>query len=102
MYFCVKLKKVNEKKNNCICENCEFKFIAYSYLDDDTIQELCDNKEEQSFRRGEIINHEGEKVNGFKYLKSAWDNLKPDFLALLTASLIDPYVLPQPSTNRSP
>jgi len=70
MYFCVKLKKVNEKKNNCICENCEFKFIAYSYLDDDTIQELCDNKEEQSFRRGEIINHEGEKVNGFKYLKS--------------------------------
>ena len=61
---------MNERKNNCICENCEFKFIAYSYLDNDTIQELCNNKEEQSFRKGEIINHEGEKVNGFKYLKS--------------------------------
>ena len=28
------------------------------------------NKEEQFFRKGEIINHEGEKINTFKYLKS--------------------------------
>ncbi len=62
--------KVNEKRNNCICENCEFKFIAYSYLDEETIQELCDNKVEQTFRKGEIINQEGEIVNGFKYLKN--------------------------------
>lgn len=27
-------------------------------------------KEEQSFRKGEIINHEGEKITNFKYLKS--------------------------------
>jgi len=31
---------------------------------------LCDNKVEQTFRKGEIINQEGEKVNGFKYLKT--------------------------------
>ena len=28
------------------------------------------NKEEQSFRKGEVINHEGEKIINFKYLKS--------------------------------
>jgi len=43
---------------------------VFSYLDDASIDELCDNKEEQSFRKGEVINHEGEKIVNFKYLKS--------------------------------
>lgn len=54
----------------CSCANCDFKDIVFSYLDDSSIEELCDNKEEQSFRKGEIINHEGEKISNFKYLKS--------------------------------
>jgi CRP-like cAMP-binding protein len=61
---------VNEKKRPCICESCEFRNVVFSYLDDPTIDELCNNKEEQSFRKGEIINHEGEKIVNFKYLKS--------------------------------
>lgn len=61
---------MNGKKGPCICENCEFRDVVFSYLDDDTIQELCNNKEEQSFRKGEVINHEGEKIMNFKYLKS--------------------------------
>jgi CRP-like cAMP-binding protein len=55
---------------NCVCENCEFRDIVFAYLDEATIMELCNNKEEQSFRKGEIINHEGEKITSFKYLKS--------------------------------
>jgi CRP/FNR family transcriptional regulator len=55
---------------NCICENCEFRDIVFAYLDEPTIQELCNQKEEQLFRKGEIINHEGEKITSFKYLKS--------------------------------
>ena len=55
---------------NCICENCEFRDIVFAYLDEPTIQELCNQKEEQPFRKGEIINHEGEKITSFKYLKS--------------------------------
>jgi CRP/FNR family transcriptional regulator len=43
---------------------------VFDYLSDDSIEELCDNKEEQFFRKGEIINHEGEKISNFKYLKS--------------------------------
>ncbi len=54
----------------CVCENCEFRDIVFAYLDEATIQDLCNNKEEQSFRKGEIINHEGEKITSFKYLKS--------------------------------
>jgi CRP-like cAMP-binding protein len=61
---------VNEKKKPCICESCEFRNVVFSYLDDPTIEELCNNKEEQSFRKGEVINHEGEKISNFKYLKS--------------------------------
>jgi CRP-like cAMP-binding protein len=61
---------VSEKKKICVCENCEFRDVVFSYLDDSSIEELCNNKEEQSFRKGEVINHEGEKISNFKYLKS--------------------------------
>jgi CRP-like cAMP-binding protein len=61
---------VSENINTCICEECEFKDVVFSYLDEDTIKELCQNKEEQFFRKGEVINHEGEKISTFKYLKS--------------------------------
>jgi len=54
----------------CSCANCDFKDVVFSYLDDPAIEDLCSNKEEQSFRKGEIINHEGEKIINFKYLKS--------------------------------
>ena len=61
---------MNEKKNTCACVSCDFKDVVFSYLDELAIEELCSNKEEQSFRKGEIINHEGEKISSFKYLKS--------------------------------
>jgi CRP/FNR family transcriptional regulator len=61
---------VNEKKKPCICASCDFRDVVFSYLDDESIDDLCNHKEEQFFRKGEIINHEGEKINTFKYLKS--------------------------------
>lgn len=61
---------MNEKKKPCVCAHCDFRDVVFSYLDDPSIEELCNNKEEQSFHKGEIINHEGEKITNFKYLKS--------------------------------
>jgi CRP-like cAMP-binding protein len=61
---------VNEKKKPCTCSQCDFRDVVFSYLDDHSVEELCENKEEQFFRKGEIINHEGEKITNFKYLKS--------------------------------
>jgi CRP-like cAMP-binding protein len=61
---------VNKSDRYCVCASCDFRDIVFAYLDDPTIQELCNNKEEQSYRKGEIINHEGEKITDFKYLKS--------------------------------
>mgnify|MGYP000913845016 CR=1 FL=1 len=58
------------KNIDCICENCEFRHVVFSSLDNEAILELCSNKQEYSFRKGEIINHEGEKITSFKYLKS--------------------------------
>jgi CRP-like cAMP-binding protein len=55
---------------NCLCESCEFRDIVFAYLDEPAIQKLCSQKEEQPFKKGEIINHEGEKITSFKYLKS--------------------------------
>jgi CRP-like cAMP-binding protein len=61
---------VNEKKKPCNCANCDFRDVVFSFLDDASVEQLCINKEEQFFRKGEIINHEGEKITNFKYLKS--------------------------------
>jgi CRP-like cAMP-binding protein len=61
---------VNEKKKPCVCASCDFRDVVFSYLDDSSVEDLCNHKEEQFFRKGEIINHEGEKINTFKYLKS--------------------------------
>ncbi len=58
------------KDRTCICEKCEFREIVFSYLNDEEIVDLCDHKEEQSYRKGEIIHHEGETISYFKYLKS--------------------------------
>lgn len=58
------------KDKYCICANCDFREIVFANLDENTIMNLCNHKEEQSFRKGEIINHEGEKITDFKYLKN--------------------------------
>jgi CRP-like cAMP-binding protein len=63
-------KKVIEKKKPCICVDCEFRDVVFKFLDDSSIDEMCNHKEEQFFHKGEVINHEGEKINTFKYLKS--------------------------------
>ena len=61
---------MDKKIKPCDCESCEFREVVFSTLDNDTILEMCKHKEEQSFQKGEIINHEGEKITDFKYLKS--------------------------------
>lgn len=61
---------MNEKKKPCTCASCDFREVVFSFLDDPSVEDLCDHKEEQFFRKGEVINHEGEKINTFKYLKS--------------------------------
>jgi CRP/FNR family transcriptional regulator len=61
---------VDEKKKMCVCQDCDFREVVFQYLDDKSIEDLCRNKEEQFYRKGEVINHEGEKINTFKYLKS--------------------------------
>jgi CRP-like cAMP-binding protein len=61
---------VNKTDKYCVCADCDFREIVFDHLDDAAIQELCNHKEEMSFRKGEIINREGEKITDFKYLKS--------------------------------
>lgn len=61
---------MDEKLRRCVCTTCDFRDVVFSTLDDASVQELCNNKEEQSYRKGEIINHEGQIITNFKYLKS--------------------------------
>lgn len=60
---------MEKKVKPCNCEHCDFREVVFSTLDGDSIMELCQFKEEHAFRKGEIINLEGEKITDFKYLK---------------------------------
>ena len=53
----------------CDCEHCDFREAVFSTLDEEDIKEICNFKEERAYNKGEIINHEGEKITDFKYLK---------------------------------
>lgn len=61
---------MEEKKKLCVCHDCDFRDVVLGNLDDDSIQKICEHKEELFFRKGEIINYEGQKIDTFKYLKS--------------------------------
>jgi CRP/FNR family transcriptional regulator len=61
---------VKENKQPCICEDCEFRKVVFSHLDNTSIEAFCNYKEEQFFRKGDIINREGDTISNFKYLKS--------------------------------
>lgn len=61
---------MNKTNKFCVCANCEFREIVFENLDQEKIMELCNNKEEIAFKKGEIINLEGDKIVNFKYLKS--------------------------------
>lgn len=61
---------MDRKSSICVCEHCDFREVVFATLDDQSIQELCSFKEERSYLKGEIINHEGEKITDFKYLKT--------------------------------
>lgn len=76
MYFCyhicLNLHKTSEVEKNlgiCICENCDFRNVVFRHLDDENILRLCESKLEKVYRKGEIINREGERISDFKYLK---------------------------------
>jgi len=53
----------------CVCESCEFKDIVFRHLDDADILELCNNKHENYYRKGDIIIYQGHRITDFKYLK---------------------------------
>lgn len=60
---------MNRDLKVCICENCDFRNVVFRFLGDEDILNLCANKEERNYRKGEIINLEGDRVVDFKYLK---------------------------------
>lgn len=61
---------MSNKIKPCACEHCEFREVVFATLNEESIQELCDFKEERAYTKGEIINHEGEAITDFKYLKT--------------------------------
>ena len=64
------MNTVDEKVKFCLCQDCDFREMVLGNLDDESIRRICEHKEEQFYRKGEIINYEGQKIETFKYLKS--------------------------------
>jgi hypothetical protein len=59
---------VDKKIKPCDCEHCDFREVVFSTLDDQSIMELCQYKEEHVYRKGEIIN-QNERITDLNILK---------------------------------
>lgn len=59
----------SSEKKKCTCLSCDFRELVFSSLGDEDIEKICDSKKEIPFRKGEIINNQGDKIRYFKYLK---------------------------------
>jgi CRP-like cAMP-binding protein len=58
------------QKKKCSCLSCELRNLAFSSLNDEDIARVCDNREEKSYSKGEVIHAEGDNIQDFKYLKN--------------------------------
>ena len=53
----------------CSCEQCQLKHLFFSHVTANELSDICEIKEERGFAKGEIIIKEGDKINGFLYMK---------------------------------
>lgn len=54
----------------CNCDNCELKDLFFENVSKDEIQNLCTNKVEKNFTKGDFILQKGDEIKEFIYLKS--------------------------------
>jgi CRP/FNR family transcriptional regulator len=55
---------------NCNCEGCELRILFFEHIGPSEIEFVCGRKTEKTYKKGEIIIHEGDPVQNFTYLKS--------------------------------
>ncbi|MEI8204551.1 MAG: Crp/Fnr family transcriptional regulator [Bacteroidota bacterium] len=56
--------------NVCNCEICLLRTLFFEHLGSDELGDLCSNKAERNYAKGEIIIKEGAEIKDFMYLKS--------------------------------
>lgn len=54
----------------CDCKDCIVKNLIFSHLESDEFENLCSNKIQKNFKKGQIIVEKGEKLDYLIYLKS--------------------------------
>lgn len=57
-------------KKTCGCLSCDLRSVAFSSLNDEDINLICDAREEFYYSKGEVIHAEGDVIQDFKYLKN--------------------------------
>jgi CRP-like cAMP-binding protein len=55
--------------STCNCEGCELKTLFFENASNLDIESICTQKVEKSFKKGDIILHEGDEISEFIYLK---------------------------------
>jgi CRP/FNR family transcriptional regulator len=56
--------------HKCSCDACELKDLFFKNVSSDQLSDLCDNKLEKNYSKGDYIMEEGQHIKEFIYLKS--------------------------------
>ncbi|MCK9255989.1 MAG: Crp/Fnr family transcriptional regulator [Bacteroidales bacterium] len=57
-------------ENNCNCEACDYRMLVFESLNSLEINSLCNFKQEKTYKKGDIIVSEGDKIDEFFYIKT--------------------------------
>lgn len=53
----------------CSCEKCQLRTLFFTHVTANQLTDICEIKEEKTFKQGEIITKEGDPIKEFLYLK---------------------------------
>ena len=53
----------------CSCEQCQLKSLFFSHVSANELIDICEIKEERTYKKGEQISKEGEMIREFLYMK---------------------------------
>jgi CRP-like cAMP-binding protein len=64
------MSKMKEALDKCECEQCDLKGLFYQNVDDQVLEQVCNKKVENFFKKGDVILQAGGTIEDFVYLKS--------------------------------
>ena len=67
--FLTDLKKNRVGDIKCVCDFCDLRDLFFGHVDGETMNRICEERQEKSYQKGDFVVREGNPIKEFMYLK---------------------------------